>query len=100
MFRRHQDHVRLRHDSGPENINTSDFPLVSQTTVGASPEEESLEKESVPAGEDGQLITNTQTPLVAPALEPPKTPTPAVPATALEICKSQRARKPPDRLNV
>ena len=69
--------------------------------MGASPEEKSLEEVSVPPGEDGQLIRDTQTPLVTLVPDPPKTPTPAVPATAPEIVRrSECARKPPDRLNV
>ena len=101
VFRRHQDHVRLRHDPGSEIISTSEFPLVSQPTVGVSPEERSLGEVSAPPGEEGQLTMDPQTPPVTPSPEPPKTPTPAVPATAPEMVRrSQRARKPPDRLIV
>ncbi|XP_039664152.1 uncharacterized protein K02A2.6-like [Perca fluviatilis] len=101
VFRRHQDHIRLRHDTGPEIVSTSELPLVSQTIVRPSPEAKSQEEESVPSREDGQLIKDTQTPLVTPVPEPPKTPKAVVPVAAPEIvCRSQRARKPPDRLNV
>ena len=101
VFRRHHDHIRLRHNTGPEIVSTSELPLVSQTIVRPSPEAKSQEEESVPSREDGQLIKDTQTPLVTPVPEPPKTPKAAVPVAAPEIVRrSQRARKPPDRLNV
>ena len=99
VFRRHQDHVRLRHDISPEFISTSEFPMVSQATVGVSPGGRGLGEESAPFGEEGQLTMDSQAPPVTSPPEPPQTPTPALPATDPEMVRrSQRARKPPDRL--
>ena len=99
VFRRHQDHVRLRHDISPEFISTSEFPMVSQATVGVSPGGRALGEESAPFGEEGQLTMDSQAPPVTSPPEPPQTPTPALPATDPEMVRrSQRARKPPDRL--
>lgn len=100
-FRRHQDHVRLRHDTDPETVSTAELPLV--TPGGASPAEESPPEVSVPPAETGQSSTGTPTPptpVVTAAQESPKAPTPVVTAVPQEtVRRSQRARRAPDRLD-
>ncbi|XP_024921034.1 uncharacterized protein K02A2.6-like [Cynoglossus semilaevis] len=108
-FRRHQDHVRLRHDESPETVSTAELPLVTSTeelplvtTGGASLAEKSPPKVSVQPAEDRQSHTDTQTPTtpVTAAQGAPKATTPGVTAVSQEpVRRSQRARKPPERLN-
>lgn len=99
VFRRHQDHVRLRHDKDPEIVSEAELPLV--TTGGTCLPEESPPEVPVTSAEDGQSHMDTQTPQVAAAPDTPKAPTPVVAAEFPEtVRRSRRARKPPDRLNV
>ncbi|KAL7874785.1 hypothetical protein SRHO_G00057550 [Serrasalmus rhombeus] len=101
VFRRHQDHVQRRHDTGPETVSTAELPLV--TPGGATQAEELPTEVSVPPAETEQSHTDTQTqqtPVVTAAQESPKTQTPVVTAIPQEtVRRSQHARKAPDRLN-
>ncbi|XP_034549867.1 uncharacterized protein K02A2.6-like [Notolabrus celidotus] len=104
VFRRHQDHVRLCHDTGSET--DMDFPVVGQPTAGESPpvavsEMGSRVELSVPTGEAGLPHTDTQTPLCPTLPGPFKPASPVKPAgSPCVMRRSQRTRKPPERLNV
>ncbi|XP_061883310.1 uncharacterized protein K02A2.6-like isoform X1 [Entelurus aequoreus] len=102
IFRRHQDHVRLRQDTGSETDSSTEFPGAGPTAVGVgSPESETRTEASVSSGEDGHSHTDIQTSPSLPTPDPPKSPTPAVSAGSPEVVRrSHRTRKPPDRLNV
>ncbi|KAM3602656.1 uncharacterized protein V6R79_008254 [Siganus canaliculatus] len=102
IFRRHQDHVRLRHDSGLESDCATEYPVVRSTTVEVDPQESETHTEvSGPPREDEHSHTGTEIPLSVPIPDPPKTPTPAVSAgTPKLVRRSERTRKAPDRLKV
>lgn len=80
--------------------------MVRQTTVGACPpvtvpERDSQGEQSVSPEKEGPSHTVTQTPLMPPVPDPPKTPLPGVPPGSPGVLRrSQRIRKPPDRLYV
>ncbi|KAM3622745.1 uncharacterized protein V6R79_002741 [Siganus canaliculatus] len=102
IFRRHQDHVRLRHDSGLASDCATEYPVVRSTTVEVDPQESETHTEvSGPPREDEHSHTGTEIPLSVPIPDPPKTPTPAVSAgTPKLVRRSERTRKAPDRLKV
>lgn len=100
MFRRHQDHVRLRHDTGLETDSAAEFPVVRPTTVEVGPQETERQAEaSGSSREDEHSHTDIQTPLSFPTPDPPKTPAGSAGSPGL-VRRSQHTRKPPDRLNV
>ncbi|XP_061105010.1 uncharacterized protein K02A2.6-like [Conger conger] len=106
VFRRHQDHVRLRYDAGSVTEIAVRCPVVEQPTVetcspGVRPEGVSQEEVSVSSGTDGPSPTATLTPSMPPAPDRPKTPSPMVPAgSPVVLRRSQRTHKPPAKLNV
>jgi len=62
MFRRHQDHVRLRHDTGLETDRAAEFPVVRPTTVEVGPQETERQAEaSGSSREDEHSHTEIQT---------------------------------------
>nr|XP_023665672.1 LOW QUALITY PROTEIN: uncharacterized protein K02A2.6-like [Paramormyrops kingsleyae] len=100
VFRRHQDHVRLRYDKGTGSVNEEEFPL-GATEGACSPEEALSEKVSVSPAVQAQELLDAMTPLVAAATDLPKAPFPVVITASEEtVRRSQRVRKPPDRLNI
>ena len=102
-FRRHQDHVRLRYEAGPDPETVPQLPFVSHPMerAGAAvpvPERETLAEVSVPLEQKEHCPTPAQSPLMPPASDPPISPSPVVTAATPVLRRSHRDRRPPDRL--
>lgn len=108
VFRRHQDNVRLRQDAGPETDTSTGFPVVEPTMTPECPTEQDPEA-PVPASTSGggQLHSDIQPssspadPLSVPAAPSAKEHTQMVSAGSPAVVRrSQRTRRPPDRLTM
>ncbi len=103
--RRHQDHVRLLHDTGTETVSSTEYPVgLPFGAVGTAESETQADVAGSPRTDglshiEAQAACSLPTPATPAAI--PEIKTQAVPAGSPKVVwKSQRVRKPPEQVNM